>query len=292
MKRFILLSLIICSLIILSCEDNHHEYQPTNSTEEILSSSEATASPTRMTTSQKFLLVHGAWHPEGSWFKIVKGLTQLGHQVYTVQLPGLGTDKTAVGDVTLASHVNTVTNKMLEIGGSITLVGHSYGGVVISQAAENLPSYVKQLVFVSAFLLTDGQSLLDIASLDTGSVVTQNIIINGDSVYIPEASYVDAFYNLTYAVDKPRLELEIELMTTLLVPQPLSTFTTPVSLSSNFDNIKKVYIACRLDQAITPRAQRYMCNQYPDITIHVIQYSDHSPFLTRPQKLLTLLDEL
>ncbi|MBL3656314.1 alpha/beta fold hydrolase [Fulvivirga sediminis] len=289
MKKVLQLTLIICALTTFSCEDNHHEYLPKPPADEFTSALQEKPSNTRMTTSRKFLLVHGAWHPEGSWFKIVKGLERLGHQVFTVQLPGLGTDKTAIKDVTLASHVNVVTKKMREIGRGIILVGHSYGGVVISQAAENLSSHVDLLIYVSAFLLSDGQNLLDIASLDTESIVTQNIIINGDSVYIPESSYIDAFYNLTYAIDKPRLELDIELMTTLLVPQPLKTFTTPVSLGSNFKKIKKIYIACLLDQAITPRAQRYMCNQYPDIIIRAIRYSDHSPFLSRPQKLIELL---
>ncbi|UII21393.1 alpha/beta hydrolase [Fulvivirga ligni] len=243
-------------------------------------------------TKKKFLLVHGAWHPEGSWTKIIVGLKIYGHEVYTVQLPGLGTDRTPLNQVTLASHVSAVTNKLLEIGPDVTLVGHSYGGVVISQAAENLSSYINKVVYVSAFMLQNGESLLDIAMNDANSVVTKNIMITGDSVYIPAQFYDEAFYNYGLDSENRNLQADVLFIKTLLVPQPLSTFVTPVSLSSAYYNLEKVYISCLQDHAITPGTQCFMYSRFPNVDLHIMAQSDHSPFLFKPKKLVEILNGL
>ncbi|MBL3656313.1 alpha/beta fold hydrolase [Fulvivirga sediminis] len=286
--------LALFALIFFSCEDNSTEtYQP-NLSQNTPSSSiqESSETNAKKKGNKKFLLVHGAWHPEGSWNKMVVGLEKFGNEVYTVQLPGLGTDRTPINEVTLATHVNAVTAKMQEIGSGITLVGHSYGGVVISQAAENLSSYVDQVVYVSAFMLLDGQSLFDIAATDVNSVVTQNIVITGDSVFIPENAYENAFYNYGQNSNNKNITEDIYFIKTLLVPQPLATFTTPVSLSSAYNSLDKVYISCTDDRAITPQAQQNMYSNYPDVDVYTIQNADHSPFISRPNQLLNILKGL
>ncbi|UII27412.1 alpha/beta hydrolase [Fulvivirga maritima] len=290
--KFSILALIV--VIFFSCEDNNNEnYQPTFSkTNPSLSTQESSQTNAKKKGDKKFLLVHGAWHPEGSWNKMVVGLEKFGHEVHTIQLPGLGTDRTPISQITLATHVNAVTSKMQEIGSGITLVGHSYGGVVISQAAENLSSYVDQVVYVSAFMLNDGQSLFDIAATDLNSVVTQNIVITGDSVFIPEDAYENAFYNYGQNSNNKNIDEDIYFIKTLLVPQPLATFTTPISLSSAYNNLDKVYISCTDDRAITPQAQQNMYSNYPDVQVYTIQNADHSPFLSRPNQLLNILKGL
>ena len=286
--QFTWLTLFLC----LGCQEEEH-FTPNPPSESVFIQDTLKASTSgKYRIRKKFLLVHGAWHPEGSWTKIIVGLKIHGHDVYTVQLPGLGTDRTPLDQVTLASHVTTVTDKLQEIGPGVTLVGHSYGGVVISQAAENLASYISKVVYVSAFMLQNGESLLDIAMNDANSVVTKNIVIKGDSVYIPAQFYDQAFYNYGLDSENRNLQADVLFIKTLLVPQPLSTFITPVSLSSAYYNLEKVYISCLRDHAITPGIQYFMYNRFPNVNLYVMAQSDHSPFLFKPKKLVEILHSL
>ncbi|UII21394.1 alpha/beta hydrolase [Fulvivirga ligni] len=288
---------VLCMiLVMLSCEESHESYEPLPSFNQSSSSIENTddepISDANNSDKKTFLFVHGAWHPEGSWTKMVLGLEKLGHECHTVQLPALGTDKTPINQVTLAGHVAAVTNKMQEIGTGITLVGHSYGGVVISQAAENLSSYVDRVVYVSAFMLMDGEALLDFAIADVNSVVTQNIVVSGDSVFIPEDAYENAFYNYGQNSNNVNIDEDIYFTKSLLVPHPFITFATPVSLTSAYYNLDKVYISCTEDRAITLQAQVSMYSRFSDVDLYTIQGSDHSPFISRPKQMINILKGL
>jgi len=98
--------------------------------------------------STKIVLVHGGWADGTGWSKQIPILHEAGHQVIAVQLP---TDS-------LADDVETVKRAIAHIGGPVTLVGHSYGGEVITNAAYNNPN-VTGLVYIAAFAPDEGQSL-------------------------------------------------------------------------------------------------------------------------------------
>ena len=111
-------------------------------------------------------LVHGAWH--GSWcWKNIKGeLERHGHTVVARDLPGLGEDKTPAEEVTLERYTDAVCETLLSEPEPVLLVGHSMAGIVISQAAERRPDRIKGLVYITAYLLREGQALLQVAQED------------------------------------------------------------------------------------------------------------------------------
>jgi pimeloyl-ACP methyl ester carboxylesterase len=108
------------------------------------------------------VIVHGAWG--GSWaFRRVEGLlTAKGHAVSRVQLTGQGERvHLATPEVGLATHVDDVVNHILyEELKEVVLVGHSYGGMVITGVADRIPERIKRLVYLDAFLPEDGESVL------------------------------------------------------------------------------------------------------------------------------------
>jgi pimeloyl-ACP methyl ester carboxylesterase len=136
---------------------------------------------TSNTTNTNIVLVHGAWDDGSSWDKVIPVLKNAGHHVIAVQLPlhSLGDD------------VATVKRAIELAGGSVILVGHSYGGMVITNAAYNNPN-VKGLVYVAAFAPDQGQSLSNFVDV---TKVPKDLLIfdSGGFVYINPAMFPGAF---------------------------------------------------------------------------------------------------
>jgi pimeloyl-ACP methyl ester carboxylesterase len=111
-----------------------------------------------------FVIVHGAWGGAWSWNKLVVPLLrEAGQTVYAVTLTGLG-ERThlASPDVSLDTHVQDVVNVLFyEDLTDVILVGHSYGGNVITGVADRVPERLQQLVYLDAATPTDGESSAD-----------------------------------------------------------------------------------------------------------------------------------
>src|SRR5262245_21064899 len=108
-----------------------------------------------------FVLIHGAWHAAWCWHKIVPRLEKAGHTVIAPDLPAMGRDRTPVNRVSLAKWRDTVCAVIDSVTEPVILVGHSRGGIVISEVAEHRPERVGVLVYVAAYLLDDGQCMFD-----------------------------------------------------------------------------------------------------------------------------------
>ena len=109
-----------------------------------------------MGTTQ-LLLVHGAWHGSWAWDKVLSGLENSGYHVETVDLPSHGADTKNLGG--LHDDADTVRGALRSMAGPVVVVGHSYGGMAVTEGAAGA-SNVKRLVYLTAFLMDEGQSLL------------------------------------------------------------------------------------------------------------------------------------
>jgi pimeloyl-ACP methyl ester carboxylesterase len=105
----------------------------------------------------EYLLVHGAWDSGWVWQGLAERLEKAGHRVTVVdQLPSAGPDPSSLGDLTSdAQHVRRILD---DLDGPVVLVGHSYGGMVITELADH--PKVRHSVYLAAFLPQRGQSLL------------------------------------------------------------------------------------------------------------------------------------
>src|SRR3972149_4847700 len=108
-----------------------------------------------------FVLVHGAWSGSYRWRKIRPLLWSKGHEVYTPSLTGLGERRHLAGPhVHLSTHIEDVANVFFyEDLSGVVLLGHSYGGMVVTGVADRLPERIAHLVYLDAFLPNDGDSL-------------------------------------------------------------------------------------------------------------------------------------
>lgn len=126
----------------------------------------AAVSDTRAQGERKpaFVIVHGAWGGSWAFRKADSLMTLQGAVVYRPSLTGQGERvHLASPDITLTTHIQDVVNAILfEDMRDIILVGHSYGGMVISGVAEKIPDRIRKLVYLDAMVPEDGESVLDI----------------------------------------------------------------------------------------------------------------------------------
>jgi pimeloyl-ACP methyl ester carboxylesterase len=233
------------------------------------------------------LLIHGAWHGSWCWRKVSPLVERKGHVAIAPDLPGHGDDKTPTAAVTLQAYADRICESATRQSEPVILVGHSMGGVAITQAAENCPEKIRALVYMCAFLPRNGDSLSTWASQDAETKVnptTLNFAPDGTSTVRPEAVR-DAFYmhcsdeDVAYAL--PRL-----------CAQSAEPIGKPVvTTAARWDQIPRFYIECARDRAITLKLQRAMQQQSPCARTYSID-TDHSPFFSAPNELADILDQI
>ena len=110
-----------------------------------------------------FVLVHGAWHGSWCWKRVRKALQAQGHEVFTPTLAGLGERSHLLSpQVDLETHIADVVNLIRwEELSDVVLCGHSYGGAVISGAADRVVDHIGGLVYLDAFVLANGECIYD-----------------------------------------------------------------------------------------------------------------------------------
>src|SRR5204863_592681 len=108
-----------------------------------------------------FVLVHGAWSGSFGWHLLSPLLRAAGHDVTTPSLTGLGERAHLVTrETNLTTHVTDVVNHIeFEDLRDVVLVGHSYGGMVVTGAVDKIGDRVKHLVYLDAFVPSDGEAL-------------------------------------------------------------------------------------------------------------------------------------
>jgi len=149
-------------------------------------------------------------------------------------------DKTPPSEVTLDSYVKTVTDVLDSQPEPVILVGHSIGGIIISQAAENRPDKVRSLVYICAFLLPSGGSFMKATAGVKGSMVLDNLVMGDDqtSVMIKEEVMREAFAHdvpaEAFSSVRPRI-----------VPEPTAPLGGTISVTEErWGRIPRYYVEC------------------------------------------------
>ena len=228
-----------------------------------------------------FILIHGAWHGGWCWEKVKYILEQNGHIVLAPDLPGHGEDKTPICDISLESYVDCVCDLLDRQQEKVILVGHSLGGLTITQAAEKHPDTIEVLVYLSALLLRNGDSRHSISDSEpSGSMLAEYRELNKKEGYstVKEQGSEKVFYNDCSDDD-------ILWAKSKLVPQSLQPMDVPMSTSKkNFGSVRRMYIECLQDKAIIPEFQKKMYTELPCEKV-ITMNTSHSPFLSAPREL-------
>lgn len=233
-----------------------------------------------------FVLVHGAWHGGWCWEKLTPLLEQAGHTVVAKDLPGMGSDRTPFTDDVLGQWADAVAAQVEAATSPVILVGHSRGGLVISEVAERVGTKIARLVYLTAFLLPGGVSLTaNVMSRgeDTGPVLVINEATG--TCTVQPGTQQAVFYHLCSATDAAAA---IER----LCPEPLEPLVRGLRVTEErFGVVPRAYIEAAHDQAITLEHQREMQAVFPCSPVLHLE-SDHSPFYSMPEQLAVALLQL
>jgi pimeloyl-ACP methyl ester carboxylesterase len=229
------------------------------------------------------VLVHGAWHGAWCWATLQSRLDDRGIASIAIDLPGHGASTLPLGDLHGdAAHVVQVIDRVIaQYDRDIVLVGHSYGGAVITQAALDA-SRVRHLVYLTAFALETGESVVSLlASLPQIEVALTSgkLRRDNDTSLVNPSIAQQAFYGccadgvVTAAMQR-------------LGPQPLAAMVQPVTGSPR-PGIASTYVCCELDGAIALEHQHHMAQRCDHVTS---LRTDHSPFASMPDATADIIE--
>ena len=218
-------------------------------------------------TNTTIILVHGGWADGSSWGKVITILKNAGHRVIAVQLPLHNS----------ADDIATVKRTIELTGGPVLLVGHSYGGFVITNAAYNNPN-VTGLVYVAAFAPDEGESL---GTFVTPAMLPPGILIldSAGMSYINPDMFHDAFaqdVNMT----------EADIMAIAQKPFNQSIFTEP-SGPPAWKQLKTWYQVSDSDHMIPPDTQRMFAQRMNATTISID--TSHASYVAHPDEIAQLI---
>jgi pimeloyl-ACP methyl ester carboxylesterase len=224
-----------------------------------------------MTKKANVLLVHGAWADGSCWAKVILLLQAKGIDVTAAQIP-----------LTSLSDDIAVTKRLLStLKEPTVLVGHSYGGAVITGAAVKSPQ-VKALVYITAFGLDAGESLESLSQ--QGPPSPGSAAIEPDSsgyLWINRQKFHRAF-----AADATADEAAV--MAAVQRPLSIASFTGKEGTPA-WKHLPSWYLVCTNDQMIPPPAQQMLAKRMKATERSVA--SSHAPFMAHPQDVAKIILE-
>ena len=230
-----------------------------------------------------FVLVHGAWHGGWCWRRVTDLLTARRHEVFAPTLTGVGERAHLLSPaIGLDTHVTDIVN-VFEFEGirDAVLVGHSYGGMVITGVAERLSGRIKSIVYLDAFVPIDNQSMLDVVSEDRRKQISDAAAKSGGVSVppIPAAAFKVNENDRAWVDSKCNAH-------------PFKTMTDKVRMTGARDRIgKKAYIFSEGYGGPSFRAFHERCKADPAWRSYALPCG-HDVMIDMPERLTEILEEV
>jgi len=216
------------------------------------------------------VLVHGAFADGSGWSKVYSGLRKDGYSVAIVQIP----------TASLADDVAATRLVMSQISGKVILVGHSYGGVVVSEVGSD-PN-VKGLVYIAAFAPDKGESVQSmIANPPPGAPVPPILPPQNGFLFLDRVKFAEAF-----AADVA--PAEAAFMADSQVPWGLNALAGAVTEPA-WKNKPSWFMVTTEDKMIPPPAQRQMAKRAGATVVEI--KGSHAVYISQPQAVIKLIEQ-
>jgi pimeloyl-ACP methyl ester carboxylesterase len=222
-----------------------------------------------------FVLVHGAWHGGWCWRDVASELAAAGHDVLAPTSSGLAERRALAGAATLDVHVEELAGLLyFEDLREVVLVGHSYGGMVITGAAARAHARISRLVFLDAFVPEDGQSFFDL--LLPARRKAYDEATSGGVVVPPDPE--------VFGVSGDRAAWVSDRLT----PHPLQSLTQPLATPST-PPLARQYVRCT-QGPLTPSFSGFATRLRDTAGWDVVDFdAPHDAMITHPTDLAALL---
>ena len=225
-----------------------------------------------------FVLVHGAWHGAWCWKKVLPALWAAGHRAFAVTLTGVG-ERAHIDprQVTLQTHILDAANvvEAEELTGAI-LVGHSYGGVVITGVAERMADRLSHLVYLDAVLVRPGKSWSSVHSPETRRARRQAILESG-RLPAPDPE--------VYGLEG----VDAAWVARRQTPHPGGVYDAPLDFDpARIAALPRTYISCTSPQLETVDSSRARARSEPGWNFIELD-TGHDPMVSAPNDLIRLL---
>lgn len=232
-----------------------------------------------MAENSTIVLVHGAFADASGFAGVIKELEAAGYEVVAPPNPLRG----------LSSDAESIATRVKSIDGSVILVGHSYGGAVISQASASLDN-VKALVFLAAFALDEGENGTDVqepfpapllATTAAPSSYDAPGAAGGPDLYINKSGFHE-----TFCADSPDDVAEVMYVT----QRPLAAVTLSEKASAaGWKTIPSWFLVSDHDNAISPKAEEFMAKRMNATTEHID--GSHTAFIAKPVEVAAFIQK-
>ncbi len=188
-----------------------------------------------------FVLAHGSWHGGWCWGRVADRLRALGHRVFTPSYTGTGDRAHLLSpDITLDTFIEDILQVIRsEELVDVTLVGHSFGGVVISGVADRMPEPLRHLVYLDATVIEGGTSAFSVyPPHEVRARIAAATTANG-GVAVPVPEVLPPSWGFTAE------SADYAWVSRRLTPTPLKAYTTALKLHAPVGNgIPKTYVHC------------------------------------------------
>jgi pimeloyl-ACP methyl ester carboxylesterase len=229
------------------------------------------------------VLAHGAWSAAWAWKKMRPLIRLAGHELFSPTYTGLGhRAHLAHPDIDLATHIEDVLSVLeFEDLEDVTLIGHSYGGMVATGVADRARARIARVVYLDAFAPRDGQSLFDLVGPKAEANMRAGATEEGEGWQIPINPMPPDTAPEDVAWAAPRRR-----------PQPIKTFEQKLRLESKAPPPPRHYIYARRNgpgdvfRQFSERAKSEAGWQHYDID------ASHNPHITCPEVLMALLSKI
>jgi len=221
-----------------------------------------------------FVLVHGGFHGAWCWDPV---RPKLALPSVAVDLPGRGTRPRTEQPVTIDQCVEAVIADADAAGLSkMVLVGHSMGGITITEVANRYPDRVADLVYVAALVLSPGATVFDLYSLDQAPAADPAGVVPLVDESIAHQMFAGDLSPETFALAHAQC-----------VPEPVGLFGATVSGYAS--GVPATYIRCRRDGVVSVEVTDQMVERLQPVAVHDID-ADHDIMLSQPDVVADLLN--
>jgi pimeloyl-ACP methyl ester carboxylesterase len=225
--------------------------------------------------------MHGAW----CWAKVTDILEGDGHHCLDLDLPGAGLDRTPRKDITFDDYIERIDH-FIEMNDfkDINLVGHSLAGMLLPKIALDEWAGVTNVIFLSAYILKRGESLMDLMPEERAKIVYESVEKSDDNTYLP--GYEHAIKSYLSDLDEDSRRNYYNLFT----PQPLAPCLHKSDVDLSLVEQTMHYIRCTRDVAVNKELAESFINKIK-CEVHDID-AHHDVMLSHPKELAGLLEKI